>query len=132
MAAVRALRPAEVARLTQIDYDREMALIGVVDTPEGEQQIGVARYITLSDGETCEFAIVVGDDWQGKGLARRLFGMLIDTARNRRLKVMTGITLRENTRMMDLARSNGFTVRMDEDDPTLVQMTLDLQAPAKS
>jgi acetyltransferase len=132
MFAVHDLAPAQLSRFTQIDYDREMALIGVIDTPEGEQQIGVARYITLSDGETCEFAIVVGDDWQGKGLARRLFRLLIDTARNRRLKVMTGITLRENARMMDLARSHGFTVRMDEDDPTLAQMTLDLQAPAKS
>jgi acetyltransferase len=132
MFAVHDLTPAPLSRFTQIDYDREMALIGVIDTPEGEQQIGVARYITLSDGETCEFAIVVGDDWQGKGLARRLFQLLIDTARNRRLKMMTGITLRENTRMMDLARSHGFTVRTDEDDPTLVQMTLDLQGPAKS
>jgi acetyltransferase len=132
MFAVHDLTPAQLSRFTQIDYDREMALIGVIDTPEGEQQIGVARYITLSDGESCEFAIVVGDDWQGKGLARRLFALLIDTARSRRLKVMTGITLRENTRMMDLARSHGFTVRTDEDDPTLAQMTLDLQGPAKS
>jgi acetyltransferase len=132
MFAVHDLAPAQLSRFTQIDYDREMALIGVIDTPEGEQQIGVARYITLADGETCEFAIVVGDDWQGKGLARRLFRLLIDTARKRRLKVMTGITLRENMRMMDLARSHGFTVRTDEDDPALAQMTLDLEAPAVS
>jgi acetyltransferase len=129
MFAIHDLTPAQLSRFTQIDYDREMALIGVIDTPEGERQIGVARYITLADGETCEFAIVVADDWQGKGLARRLFGQLIDTARARRLKVMTGITLRENARMIDLARSKGFAVRMDEDDPSLVEMRLDLQAP---
>jgi acetyltransferase len=129
MFAIHDLTPAQLSRFTQIDYDREMALIGVIDTPEGERQIGVARYITLADGETCEFAIVVADDWQGKGLARRLFGQLIETARARRLKVMTGITLRENARMIDLARSKGFAVRMDEDDPSLVEMRLDLQAP---
>ena len=128
MFAIHDLTPPQLARFTQIDYDREMALIAVTDTPAGEQQIGVARYITLADEETCEFAIVVGDDWQGKGLARRLFGMLIDIARSRRLKVMTGVTLRENSRMLDLARAKDFGIRTDEDDPSLVLMTLDLQA----
>ncbi|MCJ7452154.1 MAG: GNAT family N-acetyltransferase, partial [Steroidobacteraceae bacterium] len=129
MFTVHDLSPAQLSRFTQIDYDREMALIAVIETPAGEKQIGVARYITLADVETCEFAIVVGDDWQGKGLARRLFGMLIDIARGRRLKVMTGVTLRENSRMLDLARAKGFGIRTDEDDSSLVQMTLDLQAP---
>jgi acetyltransferase len=129
MFAVHDLLPAQLSRFTQIDYDREMALVAVIDTPVGEMQIGVARYITLADEETCEFAIVVGDDWQGKGLARKLFGMLIDAARGRRLKVMTGVTLRENARMLELARANGFGLKTDEDDPSLVQMTLDLQAP---
>ncbi len=129
MFTVHDLMPAQLSRFTQIDYDREMALIAVIDTPAGEKQIGVARYITLADEETCEFAIVVGDDWQGKGLARRLFGMLIDIARSRRLKVMTGVTLRENTRMLDLARAKGFGIKTDEDDASLIQMTLDLQAP---
>jgi acetyltransferase len=128
MFAIHDLTPGQLSRFTQIDYDREMALIAVIDTPVGEQQIAVARYITLADEDTCEFAIVVGDDWQGKGLARRLFGLLIDTARKRRLKVMTGVTLRENSRMLDLARSKGFTLRMDEEDPSLVRMILDLQA----
>ncbi len=129
MFTVHDLMPAQLSRFTQIDYDREMALIAVIETPAGEKQIGVARYITLSDEETCEFAIVVGDDWQGKGLARRLFSMLIDIARGRRLKVMTGVTLRENGRMLDLARANGFGIKTDEDDSSLIQMTLDLQAP---
>ncbi|HEX7374975.1 MAG TPA: GNAT family N-acetyltransferase, partial [Steroidobacteraceae bacterium] len=115
-------------RFTQIDYDRELALVGVVATPEGEEQIGVARYITLEDEQTCEFAIVVGDRWQGKGLARQLFGALIAAARRTDLKTMTGVTLRENTRMLDLARAHGFRLKTDEDDPSLVQMILDLRA----
>jgi len=68
----------------------------------------------------------VGDDWQGKGLARRMFTRLIEAARDRRLKVMTGVTLRENSRMIDLSRSLGFVTRSDPDDPDLVQMTLQL------
>jgi acetyltransferase len=119
-----------LSRFTQIDYDRELALIGVIDTPEGEKQIGVARYIEMEDGESCEFAIVVADEWQGKGLARRLFRMLIDTARARPgLLVMNGITLRENTRMLELARASGFVLSTDPDDPSLVVMTLALKPP---
>ena len=124
MFGLHSLTPAMLSRFTQIDYDRELALIAVIDTPQGEEQIGVARYITLPDEETCEFAIVVGDAWQGKGLAKRLFAMLIDAARDRRLKVMNGVTLRENHRMIELSRSNGFEVSRDPEDPDLVQMTL--------
>jgi acetyltransferase len=130
MFALHDLAPEMLSRFTQIDYDRELALIGVIDTPEGEKQIGVARYIEMEDGESCEFAIVVADEWQGKGLARRLFKMLIDTARARPgLLVMNGITLRENTRMLELARANGFVLSTDPDDPSLVAMTLALKPP---
>jgi acetyltransferase len=126
MFGLRDLTPAMLSRFTQIDYDRELALIAVIDTPQGEQQVGVVRYTTLPDEETCEFAIVVGDAWQGKGLARRMFTRLIEAARERRLKVMNGVTLRENSRMIDLSRSLGFKTSTDPDDPELVQMTLQL------
>ena len=127
MFTLHDLSPGMLSRFTQIDYDRELALVGVVESPDGEEQIGVARYITLEDEETCEFAIVVGDAWQGMGLARQLFGALIDAARDTRLKVMTGVTLRENSRMLELARANGFRLKTDEDDPSLVQMILELR-----
>jgi hypothetical protein len=60
------------------------------------------------------------------GVARRLFQCLINVPRDRRIKVMTGITLRENTRMIDLARSFRFATRSDTDEPELVRMTLAL------
>jgi acetyltransferase len=129
MFGLHDLTPAMLSRFTQIDYDREMALIVVrhgAGAGDEDQQIGVARYITLPDEETCEFAIVVSDEWQGKGIARQLFGHLIDVARARRLKVMTGITLRENSRMIDLSRALGFQTKADVDEPELVRMTLAL------
>jgi acetyltransferase len=116
-----------LSRFTQIDYDREIALIAVMDTPGGEKQVGVARYTMLPDEETCEFAIVVADEWQGKGLARQLLGRLAEVARVRGLRTMTGVTLRENTRMIELSRSLGFETKTDRDDPELVQMTLPLR-----
>jgi len=132
MFALHELAPAMLSRFTQIDYDRELALIGVIAAPDGEQQIGVARYITLEDEETCEFAIVVGDEWQGKGLARQLFAALIAAARRTPLKVITGVTLRENSRMLDLARAAGFQLQTDPDDPSLVKMTLQLHSTVVS
>jgi acetyltransferase len=129
MFGLKDLTPAMLSRFTQVDYDREIALIALIDTPDGEQQIGVARYTVLPDEQTCEFAIVVADAWQGKGLARRLLAQLADTARQRGLLTMSGVTMRENQRMIELSRSLGFQTRTDKDDPDLVQMTLDLQRP---
>ncbi|MBL8485735.1 MAG: bifunctional acetate--CoA ligase family protein/GNAT family N-acetyltransferase, partial [Rhodocyclaceae bacterium] len=90
MNTLRELTQAQLIRLTQIDYDRELAFVATIPTEEGDKEVGVARYATNPDGESCEFAIVVADDWQGKGLARRLMGILIETARSRGLKYMNG------------------------------------------
>ena len=74
MNTMRELPPAMVTRLTQIDYDREMAFVAVIEEDGKEYEVGVCRYAVNPDGESCEFAIVVADDWQKKGLARRLMG----------------------------------------------------------
>lgn len=121
---LRDLSPEMLSRLTQIDYRREMALIALQGTPQGERQVGVARYVTLPDGQSCEFAIVVADDWQGQGLAYQLMQRLIEAARDRGLRVMEGFRLLKNARMQDLARSLGFQSSPDPDDPTLVRMRL--------
>jgi acetyltransferase len=125
MFGLQDLTPAMLSKFTQIDYDRELALVVVLQVPQGPgQQIGVARYITLPDEETCEFAIVVSDEWQGRGVARPLFLRLIAAARQRGIRIMTGVTLRENTRMIDLARALGFATRVDAEEPELVRMSL--------
>jgi acetyltransferase len=126
MYALKELTPAMLSRFTQIDYDREMALIAVRETAEGEQQVGVARYIIKLDGEGCEFAIVVADELQGKGLASRLFRDLIDVARARGLKYMDGVALRENSNMIRLARDMGFEISMDPDSTDMIKMLLKL------
>lgn len=126
MFALRELSPEMLSRLTQIDYEHDMALIAVQDTPQGERQVGVARYAMLPDGQSCEFAVVVADDWQGKGLAHQLMQRLIEAARDRGLRVMGGIRLLKNARMQDLACSLGFQSGIDPDDPGLVHMRLEL------
>ena len=119
MNTLRELSPAQVVRLTQIDYDREMAFVAITEIDGSEVEVGVARYATNPDGESCEFAIVVADDWKGKGLARRLMGVIIDTARSRGVKYMNGDFLSENRRMIQFVTSLGFTLTTHPEDPGL-------------
>ncbi|HQE40628.1 MAG TPA: GNAT family N-acetyltransferase, partial [Zoogloea sp.] len=127
MNTMRELPPAMVARLTQIDYDREMAFVATKEEDGEEVEIGVARYAVNPDGETCEFAIVVAEDWQHRGLARRLMGVLIETARNRGLSAMTGLFLSNNERMLKFVSSLGFVLSNDPDDNTVKNGILNLQ-----
>jgi len=126
MYALREITPQMLSRFTQIDYDREMALIAVAGTPHDERQVAVARYADYRDRRGCEFAIVVADDWQGKGIATELLKSLIEIARARHLTYMDGIVLKENTEMISLARSLGFEEHAIPADPdvTFVSMRL--------
>jgi len=126
MNTLKELSPQQLVRLTQIDYDREMAFVATTQIDGKETEIGVARYATNPDGESCEFAIVVADAWQGKGLARRLMGILIDTARSRGLKYMNGDFLAENTRMIQFVASLGFVLSPHPEDPGLKRGVLTL------
>jgi len=126
MNTIRELGQSQLIRLTQIDYDREMAFIAVTEKDGEEVEIGVCRYATNPDGESCEFAIVVADDWQGKGLARRLMGVLIETARSRGLKYMNGDFLSENGRMVAFVASLGFVMSPHPEDSGLKRGVLTL------
>jgi acetyltransferase len=126
MYSMKHISQDQLSRFTQIDYDREMALIAIVETEQGERQVGVARYSTLPDPHHCEFAIVVGDDWQDRGLARRLMKALIDTARERRYTRMIGVVLKQNRRMVDFSKSIGFTVEPNDEDEDIVDVVLEL------
>jgi acetyltransferase len=114
MSTLKQLTPAMLARFTQVDYDREMALVAVAQNGAREVQIAVARYVINPDWESCEFAIVVSQDWQGHGLGRHLMLSLIDIAKARGLKVMLGQILAANVRMLGLAKALGFVI--DEGD----------------
>jgi acetyltransferase len=127
MNTMRELPPAMVARLTQIDYDREMAFVATVMEDGKEVEIGVCRYAVNPDGESCEFAIVVADDWQHRGLARRLMGVLIEAARNKGLAYMNGVFLANNERMLRFVQGLGFVLANDPDDSTVKVGVLSLQ-----
>ena len=127
MNTISELPPAMIARLTQIDYDREMAFLATVVDDGKEIEVGAARYSVNPDGESCEFAIVVADAWQKRGLARKLMQVLIETARNRGLAYMTGIFLANNDRMLSFVAGLGFQLSNDPDDNSIKLGVLPLQ-----
>jgi acetyltransferase len=122
------LTPQMLARFTQVDYDRELALVALAPTGAGDGQkiVGVARSIRNPDGESAEFAVVVDDAWQGMGVARGLMKLLIDCARTRGLARIEGAVLRANHNMLRFTRSLGFSIADDPEDSEQVIVTLQL------
>lgn len=123
MQNLKAVPETLLARLTQIDYGREMALIAVVDTAGKEAEVGVARYITTIEGESCEFAVVVADAWQRRGIGLRLMEQLMVAARAYGFKRIEGDVLSNNAEMLALARKLGFRVSADLEDPGVRQVS---------
>jgi acetyltransferase len=115
------ISPMMLARFTQIDYDREMALVAVENEGTDEARLlGVARYVGNPDGQSCEFALTVADDMQKKGIGRQLMQMLMNIARDRGLAIMEGDVLAENRKMLRLCEKLGFRVARNPDDPEVV------------
>ena len=117
MDTLRELTQTMLVRFTQIDYDREMALVATLADEEGkESQIGVARYVGNPDGESVEFALAVGDDWQKCGVGRKLMTALIDCARQKGYRAVVGDVLSTNAKMFRLMTSLGFSIHPHPDD----------------
>ena len=118
------LTPAMLARMTLIDYDREMSLVAVqrVETAgaegptESEQIIGISQYITNPDSASCEFSLAVSDAFSGKGLGSRLMLSIMEEARDKGLQEIEGLVLRNNATMLSLMRKLGFEVKDFADD----------------
>jgi acetyltransferase len=127
MHMVQELTPEMLVRFTQIDYDREMALIAVVERDGREEELGVARYMTNPDGETCEFALVVADAWHHKGIGSRLMRRLMEIAAARGLSTMEGEVLAQNTDMLRLVKELGFAARDSREDPDVRVVNRPLQ-----
>ncbi|MCC6535696.1 MAG: bifunctional acetate--CoA ligase family protein/GNAT family N-acetyltransferase [Burkholderiales bacterium] len=123
----RYIAPSELARLTQIDYEREMAFIATLPDAAGKSEtIGVVRAVTDPENAVAEFGIIVRSDMKGKGLGRMLFEKIIRYCRGRGTAILAGDVLRENTPMLDLARRFGFAITRAIDADT-VQVKLDLR-----
>ncbi|POU02954.1 protein lysine acetyltransferase [Escherichia sp. ESNIH1] len=118
----------DLANMTQIDYDREMAIVAVRRTDDGEEILGVTRAISDPDNIDAEFAVLVRSDLKGLGLGRRLLEKLIGYTRDHGLMRLNGITMPNNRGMVTLARKLGFTVDIQLEEG-IVSLTLPLAGP---
>jgi acetyltransferase len=129
---IRELQPSQLARLTQIDYDREMAFIAARKREEGGwETLGVARAVTDPDNVAAEFAIIVRSDLKGQGLGLILMTKLLDYCRGRGTQRIEGEALSHNLRLLNLARRLDFELG-PAPEPGTVLLTRSLRPIART
>jgi acetyltransferase len=129
---VRHLSRDNLVKLCQLDYRRDLALAALHRGADGRpHMIGVSRYHFDPETGDAEFAVVVTDAWQGKGVGTLLMRRLTVVALERGVKRFVGEVLRENGAMLRLMGGLGFTVR-PTDDPTVLRAEMDLGSDAPS
>lgn len=116
MQGLNELTQEMLVRFTQLDYSRELAMIAVLDSHDQETELGVARYVMNPDGDSCEFALVVADRWQNRGIGSRLMNALFDAAREHGIERMEGEILANNQNMIKLTKGLGFNLVKSPDD----------------
>lgn len=128
----------ELQRWTDVDQRSEVAFIAVVTKAEADRAVGVARYVVDDSAEAADFAIVLSDAWQHRGLGRAMLSALIAHARRAGLQRLEGETLAENQTMIGLARLLGFQVRRQAGSAFVMNLVLELkpapedQSPTRS
>ena len=126
---VRELTHTEMAKLTQIDYEREMAFIATAPDADGRPEtLGVVRASTRPDNSSAEFAVIIRSDLKGQGLGRLLMEKIIRYCKGRGTRELTGQALMENGGMQGLADKLGFSVVRNYDEE-VVEMRLPLNDP---
>ena len=101
-----------LARFTQIDYDREIALVALCGPELNKKMLGVARIITdVYNRKNAEFSVIVGDSWQGKGIGAELLKRCLSISKERGIEKVTGVVLPENTQMLALGKKLGFSAK---------------------
>ncbi|UCE30293.1 MAG: GNAT family N-acetyltransferase, partial [Burkholderiales bacterium] len=115
------LSPQLLARFTQIDYDREMALVAVAHDADGVPRIvGVSRYTPEPDGRSAEFAVTVADDFQGLGLGTIMLSRIAPIAREAGYARLVGAVLNQNRDMRQMVEALGFRPVADDDPETVL------------
>ena len=113
--ALKELNPEMLARFTQIDYDREIALVAIDEESEIDNMLGVARIIGDADSKTGEFAVLVGDAWHGKGIGSNLLEKCLSIAEKQGFESVHGIVMHENRNMLSLGKKLGFEIKREPD-----------------
>jgi len=124
---LRSLPPEQIARMTQIDYDREMCFVAVEQQAQGRgRTVGTARLIRAPGSDTGEFAVVTLPGWKGQGLASHLMRRLIEWGRTQGLSVVAGQVLADNRPMLRFVQSLGFTLKRSAEDEDVMEARMEL------
>ncbi|MGC8719709.1 MAG: GNAT family N-acetyltransferase [Thermodesulforhabdaceae bacterium] len=122
---LKALPHSLLVRFTQIDYDREIALVAIDKESHDERMLGVARIIYGPDKDEAEFAVLVGDPWHGKGIGAELLRKCLRIAKERGIREVFGIVLPENAQMLALGRKLGFSISRSSGGECELRINLD-------
>jgi acetyltransferase len=109
-------------RYCNIDYDREMAIVGEIVEDGKRKIVGVVRLVIEPRGKSGEFAVAIADPWQGIGIGSKMVDYIIGIAEDKNLERIDAVVLSRNTRMLGLCRKLGF--RLEKENPDEVQVTL--------
>jgi acetyltransferase len=107
---LRSFQKSMLVRFTQIDYDREIALVAIQDVDGEEKMLGVSRVILDIRQSYAEFAVIVSDACQGKGIGAELLSQCLAIAKGRGIESVMGVVLAENKQMLALGRKLGFKI----------------------
>ena len=113
-----------LARFTHIDYDREMAIVAVIEENNKPEIIGVVRIVGDGWLETCEYAILVSDAWHGKGVGSVLTDYIIEIARTQGYQRISAIFLKVNGAMRRLFERKGFSIHAGPDESDTAELEL--------
>jgi acetyltransferase len=119
---VNALSDKLIHFFTHIDYERHMAFVCAAREAGREELVGEARYVANPDGRSCEFGVVIADDWHKSGIAGLLMEALIRSARANGMETMEGLVLHTNQTMLRFVRALGFEIVPMEEDATTVRV----------
>jgi acetyltransferase len=128
---IRDITHEMLIRFCNIDYDREMAVVAEIKEGDSRKIIGIGRLIIESDGKAAEYAVLVRDDYHGKGLGYKLMDIIIGIAQDKGLEEIYGVVLKSNDKMLRVARKLGFSITAPPEGSGLpegtvrVAMTLD-------
>jgi acetyltransferase len=120
---IKELSKKELKTFTEPDSRNAVALIVLHSGESGEEEIGVARYVIDPDRAGCEFAIVVTDAWQKRGIGKRLMNALISHLQASGVKQISGSVLKSNSVMLNFIKKMGFTETSSPDDPSTLLLT---------
>ena len=121
MKFVRSVSDKLIHFFTHVDYEKHMAFVCEAEVEGRPTLVGEARYVGNADGRSCEFGVVIADDWHHSGIAGLLMDALVRAARANGMETMEGLVLRENREMLKFVRALGFEATHDPVESTLMR-----------